>query len=186
MSTARSGPARVHILGASGSGTSTLGAALAEQLGCTHLDVDDYFWLPTDPPFQQIRDRQERQALLGADLDPDSSWILSGSLCGWGDTFIPLFDLVVFLWIPPDIRLARLAAREQQLFGETALAPGGRMHEIHTQFMTWAADYDDGDLSMRSRQLHEQWLQALPCPILRLEDEGSVAEHVEAVMRRLA
>src|SRR5438128_874343 len=44
---------RLHILGASGSGTTTLGRALAEGLQCPHFDTDDYFWLPTDPPFTQ-------------------------------------------------------------------------------------------------------------------------------------
>jgi hypothetical protein len=115
---------RVHILGASGSGTSTLGQALAERLGCPLLDVDDYFWLPTDPPFQQIRDVSERQALLGAAIGRSPTCVISGSLSDWGDRFIPLFDLVVFLWLPPAIRLARLAARERRLFGEEALAPG--------------------------------------------------------------
>ena len=41
---------RIHILGASGSGTTTLGRALAERLQCPHFDADDYFWVPTDPP----------------------------------------------------------------------------------------------------------------------------------------
>ena len=42
---------RIHILGASGSGTTALGQALAEHLRCPHFDTDDYFWLPTDPPY---------------------------------------------------------------------------------------------------------------------------------------
>jgi uridine kinase len=42
---------RVHILGASGAGTTTLAQALAARLGCPQYDVDDYFWLPSDPPF---------------------------------------------------------------------------------------------------------------------------------------
>jgi adenylate kinase family enzyme len=178
--------ARIHILGASGSGVSTLGQALAEQLGCPSVDVDDYFWLPSDPPFQTIRDRQERQALLGMDLNPDGPWVVSGSLCGWGDVFVSLFNLVIFLWIPPEIRLARLEARERRLFGEEALAPGGPMHETHAKFMAWTADYDDGDLSMRSRALHEQWLLSLPCPVLRLEGEATVEAHLDAVRRPLA
>jgi adenylate kinase family enzyme len=41
----------VHILGASGSGATTLGAALAQRLGFTHLDSDDFFWIKTDPPY---------------------------------------------------------------------------------------------------------------------------------------
>jgi hypothetical protein len=59
---------RIHVVGASGSGTTTLGRALAKRLGCRHLDTDDVFWLPSDPPFRYVRDRGERQALLGAAL----------------------------------------------------------------------------------------------------------------------
>ncbi len=174
--------ARVHVLGAAGSGTTTLGRAVADQLGCLHVDNDTYFWLPTDPPFQQTRDREERVALLGADLERHDAWVLSGSVCGWGDVFIPLFDLVVFLWVPPATRLARLMARERHLFGDEALAPGGWMHDTNRKFMAWAAEYDTGDLSMRSLQRHEQWMRALPCPVLRLEGERSVEEHLHEVI----
>lgn len=43
----------IHIYGASGSGTSTLGKFISEQLGYTFMDTDDYFWLPTDPKYTQ-------------------------------------------------------------------------------------------------------------------------------------
>lgn len=174
---------RIHILGASGSGTTTLGSALAVCLGYPHFDTDEYFWLPTDPPFQQARRRADRQALLGTALARHEGWVLSGSLCGWGDMFISLFDLVVFLWVPPAVRLARLAARERRRFGEVALAPGGVMYAHHTAFMAWAAAYDDGGLELRSRQLHEQWLQALPCPVLRLEGTQALEESLAQITR---
>ena len=41
----------IHIFGASGCGTTTLGDAVAEKLPLTHFDVDDFYWRPTDPPF---------------------------------------------------------------------------------------------------------------------------------------
>ena len=54
----------IHILGASGSGTTTLGRALAECLHYTHFDSDNYLWLPTDPPTTEKRELTERQQLL--------------------------------------------------------------------------------------------------------------------------
>jgi adenylate kinase family enzyme len=170
---------RVHLVGASGAGTTTLGRALATTLGVPHHDTDDFFWAPTDPPFRQIRERQARQAMLGEALARTPGWVLSGSLCGWGDRFIPLFDLVVFLWIPPDIRLARLRAREHARHG-AAVAPGGVMHETSQEFLAWAASYDEGlEPPERCRRLHEEWLAALPCPVVRFHDAGSVDEHLE-------
>jgi adenylate kinase family enzyme len=96
---------RIHILGASGSGTTTLGRALAERLQCPHFETDDYFWILTDPPYTHQRERTERQRLLMKDVTAHDSWVVSGSLCGWGDVAIPLFELVVVLAIPRDIRM---------------------------------------------------------------------------------
>jgi len=169
---------RVHIVGASGSGTTTLGRALAGRLGVLHFDTDDYFWLPSTPAFQHIRERTERQAMLGADLEGHSAWALSGSLCGWGDRFIPRFDLVVFLWAPPDIRLTRLRARERARYG-AAIEPGGELHARFVRFMAWAAGYDEGlDVPERCRRLHEDWLAALPCPVVRFLDAAPTEEHL--------
>ena len=105
---------RIHILGASGSGTTTLGRVLAERLQCPHFDTDDYFWLPTDPPYTQKREITLRQEVLMDNLATHESWVLSGSLCGWGDVAIALFDLVIYLWVPCEIRLERLRHREYE------------------------------------------------------------------------
>jgi adenylate kinase family enzyme len=173
---------RVHVVGASGAGTTTLGRMLATRLGCAHLDTDDFFWLPSEPPFQHIRERGERRALLGAELARHAGWVLSGSLCGWGDVFIPLFELVVFLWVAPEVRLARLGERERERHG-AAIVPGGPRHEAHERFMAWAAAYDEGlDVPERCRRLHEQWLAALPCRVERFMDAGSAEDHVAAIM----
>ena len=174
-------PDHIHVLGASGSGTTTLARAIAETHRHAHLDTDDFYWEPTDPPFSVKREPAARLEMLGAALDAHSRWVLSGSLCGWGDVVIPRFDLVVFLLVPTDVRLARLLERERRRFGEAALAPGGAMHEIHATFMAWAADYDDGGEDMRSRRQHEAWLATLPCPCIRLE----VALDVRAQLARL-
>lgn len=177
---------RIHIMGASGSGTSTLAAALAERLGITHLDTDDYYWLPTDPPFEQIRPTTERLTRLGADLDSADDWVLSGSLCCWGDPLIHRFELVVFLFVAQEVRLERLRNREQEQFGEATLAPDSRQHANHIAFLDWATAYDEGDLEMRSLTRHRAWLDTLPCLVARFEEEMPVADLVEGVLRQMA
>ena len=62
---------RIHILGASGSGTSTLGSALARRLGVKHADSDSLYWLPTNPPYTTPRPPGARQALLLRTLPVD-------------------------------------------------------------------------------------------------------------------
>src|SRR5215470_12919654 len=179
-------PDRIHIVGASGSGTTTLGAAIAARHGHCHLDTDDFFWLPTEPPYREQRPAPERLALLRRALGESPSWALSGSLCGWGDPLIPEFELVVFLAVRGPVRLARLVAREVERYGREVIAPGGARHDAFAAFIDWAARYDAGGLEGRSRTVHEAWLAALPCPVIRLEDELSVAERLarlEAAVR---
>jgi adenylate kinase family enzyme len=175
---------RIHILGASGSGTTTLGRALAARLQCPHFDTDDYLWLPTDPPFTRQRERTERQHLLLDALTAHDAWALSGSLCGWGDVAISLFELVVFLWIPHDTRMARLHRREHERFGARTM-PGGDMYEQSQTFLAWAVSYDDGGMDIRSRRLHAQWLSTLPCPIVCFEGEYSIEEQIAVLMAEI-
>nr|QQZ50540.1 hypothetical protein JKL49_03045 [Phenylobacterium glaciei] len=108
---------RIHVVGASGSGTTTLGAALAQAMGVPHQDSDHFFWLPTDPPFTTQRSQEERVAMLKAALPADESWVISGSLLSWGREVEDRFDLIVFLYLDPEIRMARSIAREQARFG---------------------------------------------------------------------
>ena len=169
-------PDRIHVLGASGSGTTSLAIEIAARYGHRHLDTDDFFWLPTDPPYRETRPSGERLAALRRACRESRSWVLSGSLCGWGDPLISQFELVVFLAVPTALRLARLRAREILRYGAEAIAPGGALHEAHREFLEWAGRYDTGGPDMRSRAMHEAWLAALPCPVVRLEGDLPVAE----------
>ena len=154
----------IHIFGASGSGTTTLGRALAANMGLVHMDTDDYFWLPTDPKFTAKRPIAERLSLMQADIDAaDRGVVISGSLTGWGDALIPRFTHVIRLTTPTEVRIERLRQREYAHFGER-IREGGDMHENHIEFLDWAAQYDTGDVTMRSKACHDEWMKLLPCP----------------------
>lgn len=172
---------RIHITGASGSGVSTLGAALADVAGAKQFDTDDFFWLPTEPPFVEKRPMPERLERLEAALDAEERWVLSGSMLGWGDPLIRRFDLVVFLHLQPEVRMARTLVREQARYGDR-IAPGGDMHATHLAFMDWSRSYDTATDFSRNLYLHNRWLAALPCPVLRIDGAPSVAESLERVL----
>ena len=154
----------IHIFGASGSGTTTLGRTLAADMGLVHMDTDDYYWLPTDPKFTAKRPVDERLRLMNADIDAaEKGVVISGSLTGWGDALIARFTHVILLNTPTKVRLERLRQREYAYFGERILE-GGNMHESHLAFLDWAAQYDTGDVTMRSKVCHDEWMKQLPCP----------------------
>ena len=174
----------IHIFGASGSGTSTLGRAVAEKTGYAVLDSDDYIWAPTDPPFTSLRTHAERLPLLQRDMERSGNAVLSGSLVGWGDPLIPRFTLAVRLDTPTPVRMERLRQREYARYGARVL-PGGDMYDQSQAFLDWAARYDDGVPPLRSRALHDLWQQQLPCPVLTLDGTLPVEELVQTVMKKL-
>jgi adenylate kinase family enzyme len=162
---------RVLITGASGSGTTTLGQALATRWGCAFYDADDYYWLPTDPPFRCKQDPGVRVSRLLQVLDHASPAVLAGSILNWGVELEDSFTLIVFLTVPAEIRVARLLERETRWFGRADPA-----------FLAWAAQYDHGTLDGRSRSKHEAWLATRSCPVLRIDGDSSTDSRLTQVL----
>jgi adenylate kinase family enzyme len=163
---------RILITGASGSGTTTLGRTLADTLTLPFFDIDDYYWMPTEPPYRQKRTAAARLSMLIGDLDrAENGAVLSGSVVNWGVEIEDSFSLIVFLRVPTKIRVERLHKREAELFGAAK-----------SEFIEWAAQYDEGRLPGRSLPIHERWLSLRRCIVLRIEGEVSVADSVKQIM----
>jgi hypothetical protein len=166
---------RILITGASGSGTSTLGAALARAWDARFLDSDDYFWLPGDPPFVEKRPAQERLGKILVDLQPSVRAVVAGCVMDWGEALENSFDLVVFLQVPTPLRLECLQQRELARYGR-----------VDTEFLAWAALYDEGPQQGRSLARHNAWLGRRHCPVVRLEGELTQAAQFAALAETLS
>lgn len=173
-------PKIVHILGASGSGTTTLGKAISEKHGFKHLDTDDFYWLPTDPKYTIKREPSERQRLLSEAISKAERCVISGSLCGWGDIFISKFELVILVETPTQVRIERLKQREYNNFGDRIL-PGGDMYQSHIEFLEWATKYDTAGIEQRSRALHSEWLKKVNCPVIIIDGTQPINEMLNKV-----
>ena len=176
--------ARLHIVGASGSGTSTLGEAVAERLGHAHVDADSLFWLPTDPPFTTARAADDRLVLLRRLLPVDGRWVFSGSALSWATPLEPFYDLIVFLRLDPAARMARLRRREAARYG-ARIEAGGDMAVASAAFLDWAAAYDSAGPQQRSLVAHEAWLSSQAAPVLRLDASAPVRDLAAAVLSKL-
>ena len=174
----------IHLYGASGSGTSTLGRYIAKQLGYLHLDTDDFFWLPTEPKYTQKRPEKERIDLMKKEIEGENGVVISGSLTGWGDVLIPYFTLAIYVATDTSLRIKRLKQREFQHFGDRIL-PGGDMFTNHQEFLTWASEYDTGDVSMRSKLCHEEWSKLLSCPCMEVDGSRELSYNFSLVQRIL-
>ena len=168
----------IHIYGASGSGTSTIGRFICEKTGYFFMDTDDYFWEPTNPPFTAKRKIPDRIALMRRDIAKYESVVISGSLVDWGDELIPLFTLAVRVETDTAVLIKKMKKRERERFGNR-IDTGGDMFENHREFIEWAASYDSGGLDMRSKAKHDEWQKLLQCPQILLDGNQPAEKNFE-------
>ncbi|MFA6240031.1 MAG: AAA family ATPase [Candidatus Hydrogenedentales bacterium] len=177
---------RLLIFGATGTGATTLADILSDEvIDCPHVDLDDYLWLPSDPPYQKRRTLSEVHSIVLEDIRDFPAWIISGASVAWLDELEAMIDLAVYLWLPSDLRIARLERRELLKLGSERIATGGDLHEQSQAFLQWAAQYDQGSLPGWDRKSHEQWIERASCPVLRLEGDMPVAVRADRVLLAL-
>jgi adenylate kinase family enzyme len=151
---------KVFIMGASGSGTSTLGLALAKKLKIVHADSDNFYWEETDPPFTSPRSAAAMHSLF-YDFILNDQFVLSGDVLNWclpEQEILNAFSHVLFLYVPWQEREKRLRKREYGRFGERVLH-NGDMHETHEGFIEWASHYDSGLVPGRNKQSQLEFLK---------------------------
>ncbi|NLO84089.1 MAG: AAA family ATPase [Clostridiales bacterium] len=170
----------IHIFGAAGAGTSTLGRRISDTLGYTFMDTDDYFWLPINPPYSAKRDRRERLAMMKDDMMEAENAVVSGALADWGNELIPLFTLAVRLETDTAIRIERLQKREKEILGER-IEPNGDMYQQHAAFLQWAKAYDTGGIDMRSKAEHDEWEKLLQCKQIKLNGADELEKNCKII-----
>lgn len=174
----------IHIYGASGSGTTTLGKKICEELGYTQMDTDDYFWLPTKPKYICKRPKSERVKLMINDINKYENVVISGSLTDWGDKLIPYFTLAIRIEMKQNVRIDRLVKREKERYG-LRIEPSGDMYQKHIEFIEWAKSYDNGGLDTRSKAMHDELEKSFKCKILYLDGEDDLEDKFEKVLKAL-
>jgi adenylate kinase family enzyme len=184
---------KIHIMGAPGSGVSTLGEAIAKQLSIPFFDADNFVWYTEDAlRYRRRRNTEHRTKLLAEALKSSEAWVLSGSICGWGDGFVEQFDRVIYLNAPSAVRLERIAQREKLRYGAQQIAAGGALYEVYTKFMLWVANYEYASISpsanLRNAPAEHRWLTQnfTTDQVLRLEAIESESEILNKALHWLA
>lgn len=175
---------RILVMGAAGTGTSTLARGLADRLATQAFDTDDFFWVPTDPPFQTVRPIKERLQLAEMMFLPRRDWVLGGSPMGWSTQVVARLTHVIFLTLDGDVRCQRLRKRETQRYG-AAILPGGDMADEHNVFMKWAQGYDNPEFSGRNILKHRQMLSTLDVPVFEFDSAQPADVLLESAVQAL-
>ena len=162
----------INIVGGPGCGCTTLGKALANKLQFRFFDGDDFYWLPSVPPFRNKRDADERNRILCEALNSgDGRFVLASSVDSWGDVVTRRLDTVIFLTAPKEVRLERIHQREVERHGQA-----------DPDFIDWASRYDEGDRPGRSKPRHESWISMLGCTVYRIDSSGSLEETLKTTL----
>ena len=120
---------RIVIVGTCGCGKTTLGKQLSQQLGITHTDLDNLYWLPNWTP--RPSDEFE-QAIIETVKEP--SWIISGNQTKLRHLTWPHADAIIWLDLPKLTLIYRLLKRSfLQVFSSKTICNGNR--ETFSQFI---------------------------------------------------
>ena len=159
----------VLIMGASGSGQTTLAKELSKHLSYKFLDSDDLYWLATKPAYQKKRNIDQRLIMTLKEMK-NYNVVLAGSIMGWGDELENAFDIIIFLSLDTEIRLRRLKQREIVELGF-----------IDQGFLAWAKEYENPDFTGRNRLKHENWISKRQGQILTIEGDLTVQQRLECI-----
>ncbi len=109
----------IMIMGSSGSGKTTLGNLVANELGYTFVDIDEYIWRKdTEIPFSVMYPKAEKISRLQEAISNCEHFVMAGSMDSFHEYFAPYFELVVHLHTDAQIRVKRVHERELEWFGE--------------------------------------------------------------------
>lgn len=171
----------IIILGSAGAGKTTLGKLVADELGFTFVDIDDYIWRKdTEVPFSAMYSKPEKISRLMEAIANCEHFVMAGSMNSFHEYFDPFFELAVHLHAEAHLRVERAHERELKLFGERIL-DGGDMYEEHQRFLKDIAGYDEG-VGSATLQQHEMWLQSLSCKIIRLDGADVLEENTKCII----
>ena len=170
----------IMIIGPSGSGKTTLGKAVAEKLGYPYLDVDDYIWRQdTVEPYTQMYTREEKISRLSNDIEPYEHFVMAGSMSSFHYAFDDKFEMMVFLYVEPDIRVQRVHNRTIERFGERVLE-GGDMYESHIKFLEENPRYEsDGSPNLSEQR---EWMKNMPCVKIELDGTKSIESNAKIIV----
>ena len=168
----------IQVCGLNGCGKSTLGKALAERIGFHLIDNENLYFTRNriDEPYCNARSEEEVERLLLDEVNEHPDFVFAAVRGNYGNKIIPMYNYVVVMEVPKEIRSQRIRNRSFQKFGSRML-PGGDLHEQEKAFFRMAES--------RQEDYVENWLQLVKCPIIRVDGTKPIEENVNAILQSI-
>ena len=168
----------IQICGLNGCGKSTIGRALAKELGFHLIDNENLFFSRTDAkePYRNPKPRHEVERLLLDEVTKHGNFVFAAVKGDYGKEILPLYHYVVMIEVPKEIRLQRVRNRSFQKFGSRMLA-GGDLYEQEESFFQL--------VESRSEDFVESWVQTLNCPVIKVDGTKPLEENVAFIIKEI-
>lgn len=183
----------IAIFGLNGGGKSTLTHALAKQLDCFEMDMEDYYFPEqkvsriralennaasyTEPldklPFSNPKTKNQVQSAIIEHIKAHPRFIISGVTMNWSDEILSRIDIAFWVQTPLEERLKRIQAREEKRFGARVL-DGGDMFEQQMEFRKVVENRDSKAV--------EECARKLACPVIVIDGTLSVIHNLEKII----
>ena len=171
----------IHVMGASGSGTSTIGGLLGKTLDFDVIESDFYKWKQTIPEFQIMRPIEESNALLMERITSSKNLIITGSLHSNPITHKHI-DLIIYLHCPTWLRIRRIKQRDIAT-GRNSLQAEGEVRENFLWFLNFAKNYNKLGSDIRSKASQEMVMKSCNVPVINIKTNRSM-KHIERVLTK--
>lgn len=168
----------IQICGLNGCGKSTLGRALAERIGFHFIDNENLYFsrTNTDEPYMNPKSRADVERLLMEEVSKFPDFIFAAVKGDYGTDIIPMYDYIVMIEVPLNVRSHRVRNRSFQKFGNRMLI-GGDLHDQEEAFFQIVESRRDDYI--------EDWLQMVKCPIIRVDGTKTIDENVKHIIHEL-
>ena len=168
----------IQICGLNGCGKSTLGRALAERIGFHFIDNENLYFsrANTNEPYINPKSRADVEKLLMKEVSKHPDFIFAAVKGDYGKDIIPMYDYIVLIEAPQNIRAQRVRDRSFRKFGSRMLI-GGDLHNQEEAFFRMVDSRQDDYI--------ETWLQTVNCPIIRVDGTKPIEDNIENIIQAI-
>lgn len=168
----------ILLCGLNGAGKSTIGRILAERMSWQFIDNEDLYFPKEDASylFSNPRSKEEVIHLLEEKIEEDDRFVFAAVKGDYGEKLLTKLDYVVLIEVPKETRMERVKMRSAQKFGDRIQEHGDLADTENAWFSV---------VNSRPENFVTEWLERVPCPVIRIDGTAPVEENVNYLLRKL-
>ena len=157
---------------------STIGGILAERMSWQFIDNEDLYFPKEDASylFSNPRSKEEVIHLLEEKIEEDDRFVFAAVKGDYGEKLLTKLDYVVLIEVPKETRMERVKMRSVQKFGDRIQEQGDLADTENAWFSV---------VNSRPENFVTEWLECVPCPVIRIDGTAPVEENVDYLLRKL-